>query len=307
MNHSPAGWYPEIHKIPAVPFDFFNGEPMNQPLIYNFSDYRQFLKKMFDYKKETVPSFSYRNFSRLAGFSSPNFLKLVIDGHRNLTNTSIAKIAKGFKLKKPEREYFENLVYMNQASEHQEKNHYYKKIIAMNSPRNMKMLQSAQYDYFSKWYLPALRELIIFDGEKLTASEMGKKLTPKVKTKDVESALKQLEDLELIHKDADGAWKQTEQIITTSPEVKSLLIANFHHAMIKMAAESIDRYPADQRDITAATLSITKKNIPELKNKIAEFRKKILREYACDQNPDQVIQINIQMFPLAKTDDKGDI
>jgi uncharacterized protein (TIGR02147 family) len=231
----------------------------------------------------------------------------VIDGHRNLTNTSIAKIAKGFKLKKPERDYFENLVYMNQTSEHQEKSHYYKKIIAMKTPKNMKLLESAQYDYFSKWYLPALRELVMLDGKKLTAAEMGKKLSPKVKTKDVEIALKQLEDLGLIHKDADGAWKQTEQIITTGPEVKSLLIANFHHEMIKMASKSIDRYPADQRDISAATLSIAKKNIPELKSKIAEFRKKILKEYACDQAPDQVIQINIQMFPLTKTDEKGDI
>ncbi len=196
---------------------------------------------------------------------------------------------------------------MNQASEHQEKNHYYKKIIAMNSPKNMKMLQSAQYDYFSKWYLPALRELVTFDGNKLTASEMAEKLSPKVKTKDVENAIKQLEDLGLIHKDTDGDWKQTEQIITTGPEVKSLLVANFHHEMIKKASESIDRYPSDERDITAATLSIAKKNIPELKNKIAEFRKKILKEYACDQAPDQVIQINIQMFPLTKTDDKGDI
>ncbi len=39
----------------------------------------------------------------------------------------------------------------------------------------------------------------------------------------------------------------------------------------------------------------------------SKFRKKILKEYACDQTPDQVIQINIQMFPLTKTDDKGDI
>lgn len=262
---------------------------------------------MFDYKKETVQSFSYRNFSRLAGFSSPNFLKLVIDGHRNLTSTSIAKIAKGFKLKKPEREYFEILVYMNQAPDHQERDHYYKKIISMRTPKNMKLLQSAQYNYFSKWYLPALRELVMFDGKKLTAQALAEKLFPKVKVKDVETALKQLENLGLIHKNKNGCWKQSDQVITTGPEVKSLLITNFHHEMIKMASESIDRYSADKRDITAVTLSIAQKDIPELKNKIAEFRKRILKEYAGGENPDQVIQINIQMFPLTKTDDKGEI
>jgi uncharacterized protein (TIGR02147 family) len=262
---------------------------------------------MFDYKKETAPSFSYRNFSRLAGFSSPNFLKLVIDGHRNLTNTSIAKFAKGFKLKKPEREYFENLVYMNQATDHQERDHYYKKTISMKTPKNIKQLQSAQYDYFSKWYLPVLRELVMFDGKQLTAQALAEKLSPKVKEKDVEAALTQLKDLGLVRKDKNDCWKQSQPIITTGPEVKSLLITNFHHEMIKMAAESIDRFSAEKRDISAVTLSIGKKNIPEIKSKIAEFRQEILKEYACDQSPDQVIQINIQMFPLTKTDDKEDL
>jgi len=279
---------------------------MNRPLIYNFSDYRQFLKKMFEYKKETALSFSYRNFSRLAGFSSPNFLKLVIDGQRNLTNTSIAKIAKGFKLKKPEREYLENLVFMNQATDHQERDHYYKKIISMKTPKNMKLLQSAQYDYFSKWYLPVLRELVMFEGKQLTAKSLAEKLSPKVKEKDVAAALTQLKNLGLVHKDNNGYWKQSEPVITTGPEVKSLLVTNFHHEMIKMAADSIDRFSADKRDISAVTLSISQRNIPEIKSKIAEFRKKILKEYACDQTPDQVIQINIQMFPLTKPDDKGD-
>jgi len=262
---------------------------------------------MFDYKKETIPSFSYRNFSRLAGFSSPNFLKLVIDGHRNLTNTSIAKIAKGFKLKKTEREYFENLVYMNQAADHHERDHYYKKIISMKTPKEMKLLQSARYDYFSKWYLPVLRELVMFDGKQLTAQALAEKLSPKVKEKDVAAALKQLENLGLIRKDQNGNWEQSDPIITTGPEVKSLLITNFHHEMIKMAAASIDRFSADKRDISAVTLSITKKNVPEIKSKIAEFRKKILKDYACDEAPDQVIQINIQMFPLTQTGDKGGI
>ena len=273
-------------------------------MIFQTTD--NFLKRMFDYKKETVSSFSYRNFSRLAGFSSPNFLKLVIDGQRNLTNTSIAKIAKGFKLKKPEREYLENLVYMNQAADHQERDYYYKKTISLKTPKDMKKLQSDQYDYFSKWYLPVLRELVVFNGQQLSEAALAKKLTPEVKAKDVTSALKQLENLGLIRKDKNGNWEQSETIITTGPEVKSLLVTNFHHQMIKMAGQSIDRFSADKRDITAVTLSIARKNIPEIKTRIAEFRKEILKKYACNENPDQVIQINIQMFPLTTTDDKGD-
>ena len=49
---------------------------------------------MISYLKATKPQFSYRYFSRVAGFSSPNFLKLVAEGQRNLSPKSIAKFAK---------------------------------------------------------------------------------------------------------------------------------------------------------------------------------------------------------------------
>ena len=58
---------------------------MNIPSnIYNFSDYRDFLKDRYRQLKEADPVFSFRHFSKQAGFGSPNYLKLVMDGKRNL-------------------------------------------------------------------------------------------------------------------------------------------------------------------------------------------------------------------------------
>lgn len=279
---------------------------MNRPSIYDYLDYRVFLKNMFLYKKETTASFSYRCFSRLAGFASPNFLKLVIDGQRNLTNTSIAKISKGFKLKKPEREFFENLVFMNQAADHSEQNHYYRKLISLRGQGNIKKLEKAQYEYFSKWYFPVIRELVMFGDRRQTPEQIAEKLTPSVKVKDVEIALKQLQRLELIRKDEAGRWEQADTILSTGPEVKSLLITNFHREMIRLAEKSLTEYPAKERDITALTLSISQKRLAELKQKIAAFRKEILNEFTSDNISDQVIQINIQAFPLTKSKNKGD-
>ena len=279
---------------------------MNRPSIYNYLDYRVFLKNMFCYKKETTPSFSYRNFSRLAGFASPNFLKLVIDGQRNLTNTSIAKISKGFKLKKPEREFFENLVFMNQAADHSEQNHYYRKLISLRGQGNIKQLETAQYEYFSKWYFPVIRELVIFGDRMQTPEQIAEKLTPPVKVKNVEIALKRLQHLELIRKDETDRWEQSDTLLSTGPEVKSLLIANFHREMMRLAEKSITAYAAKERDVTALTLSISKNRMDELKQKIAAFRKEILSEFTNDNNPDQVIQINIQAFPLTKSNNKGE-
>jgi uncharacterized protein (TIGR02147 family) len=261
---------------------------------------------MFAYKKQTTPSYSYRFFSRMAGFTSPNFLKLVMDGQRNLTNTSVAGIAKGFKLKKPERDFFENLVFMNQAVDHTEQDHYYRKMIAAKSHGKIKSIETARYEYFSRWYLPVIRELVIFGDRKMTAEQIAEKLYPAVRVKDVETALSRLEALGLIHKDDQGQWQQADSLLSTGPEVQSLLITNFHKEMIRLAEESITRHPAKTRDITALTISMKKSRMMELKEKIAAFRKDILKEFATDEDSDQVMQINIQAFPLTKPDDKGD-
>jgi len=279
---------------------------MDRPSIFEYSDYRAFLKAMFQYRKETTPGYSHRYFARMAGFASPNFLKLVIDAKRSLTSTSISQVAKGFKLKKPEREFFENLVYMNQAEDLAEKDHYYRKMITLSPRGSIKKIDQAQYDYFSRWYLPVIRELSVFGDRSQTAEQIAGRLNPPVRIKEVENALDRLMQLGLIRKDAQGRWEQTSALLSTGPEVKSVLIANFHREMIRLADTAIERFPAEKRDITALTLSIGKDRLPELKEKITEFRQEILKSFAGDTEPDQVIQINIQVFPVTRTTPKGD-
>ena len=50
--------------------------------IYTYTDYRKFVKDYYLSKKKSIRRFSYRSFSEKAGFSSPNFIKLVIDGKK---------------------------------------------------------------------------------------------------------------------------------------------------------------------------------------------------------------------------------
>ena len=107
-------------------------------------------------------------------------------------------------------------------------------------------------------------------------------------------------ELGLIKKDKHGFWEQSDPILSTGPEVKSLAVADFHREMIKLASEAIERHPPKERDITALTLRVGKESIAEIKKRTAHFRKELL-EFALDEDaPDQVIQINIQTFPLTK-------
>jgi uncharacterized protein (TIGR02147 family) len=272
---------------------------VKRPVVYGYRDYRAFLKDTWRYNKKKRENFSYRLFSRKAGFSSPNFLKLVIDGQRNLTNESVAKIAKGFELRKREREFFENLVFMNQASDLQEKNHYYRKMIALGGNVEIRKLEKAYYEYLSNWYYPAVREVVMLGDRKHTPKRIAGMLTPNITARQAAKALKLLTELGFIRKGKDGRWAQCDKALTTGPEVQSLVAANFHKEMLKRADDAIERFGAHERDISGLTLSTNQEKLAELKKKIVEFRKDILNLVCDDEEPDQVIQLNIQMFPLA--------
>ena len=271
-----------------------------KPNIFDYLDYRTFLSDMFDFKKKSNHNYSYRVFAGKAGFSSPNFLKLVTSGQRNLTNESIGKMAKGFDLKKQERDFFENLVFMNQASTHDDKNHYYTKMMSVNGYLKSHKLDTSSYKYFSKWFYPAIREIAVFGDASHTPEGIADVLIPGISVKEVEKALDLLLELGLLRKDKDGKWEQVDKVLTTGPEVKSLVIANYHKEMIKLGMEALERHPKNKRDISGVTLSVKKDKITELKKRIIAFRKELLKLESEDENPEQVIQINIQAFPLTK-------
>jgi len=224
----------------------------------------------------------------------------VIDGQRNLTNESVAKMAQGFSLKRNEREYFENLVFMNQAHNHDERDHYYQKTISLKKNSTVKRLEKASYEYFSKWYYPVIREIVTFGDGDLSAEQIAALLDPPITAHDAQKAINALLELGLIRKAPSGRWEQCDKTISTGPEVQSLEVTNYHRAMLRMATESIERHPADQRDITALTLSISQERIGRLKERIAAFRGELLEIAGEDENPNQVIQINFQLFPISK-------
>src|SRR5258706_16181048 len=90
--------------------------------VYDFLDYRAYLRAYYEAAKRTRPSFSFRLFSKLAGLRSPNFLKLVIDGERNLGADSVGRFNQALGLEGADAEFFADLVAFGQEQTLADKN-----------------------------------------------------------------------------------------------------------------------------------------------------------------------------------------
>ena len=132
---------------------------MKQVILFEYDNYRAYLKDLYKFYKETKPHFSYRYFSQKAGFRSPNFLQLVIEGKRNLSPESIEKFTNALRLGKKEAEFFRVLVYLNQARTVSEKKMYAEQLMQFRPFRYIHPLRQDQYRYYTEGHNIAIREL----------------------------------------------------------------------------------------------------------------------------------------------------
>ena len=270
------------------------------PDIFEYLDYRKFLADYYLQAKEHNRAFSYRYFSRKAGYSSPNFLKLVIDGQRNISNESIGRFAQALKLNNAQSRFFANLVAFNQATTGEEKNQAFERVAASRRFRQARKLDRDFYVYLSHWYYPAIREMVARRDFVEDPEWIASQLLPPIQPAQAKACLELLIELGLVSRDSSGRLTRGEASITTGHEVRSLAIGNYHRQMLERAAESIELVKSENRDISALTVSISSETVAELKGRIHDFRELLIDRCDRDEEPDAVYQINIQLFPLTK-------
>ncbi len=281
----------------------------DRPAPESFDDYRAYLRAMITYLKDTRPQFSYRYFSRMAGFSSPNFLKLVAEGKRNMSTRSIVKFSRGLGLDAQEAEAFETLVLLSQAQTDEERNRHYQRL-RRHARRHSSAarLEEAQYRVYSLWYTLPIRELMLHPDFREDPEWIGQRLTPEVRPAEVRNALALLEEVGLVVRDEQGRLRSANTKISTGPRVRSLAVRNFHRSMLDLASRSLDGAPIEQRDVTALTLTLNTKQFELVRARIAQFRSELLDIIDEDQRlqtevprePEarEVYQVGFQLFPL---------
>lgn len=268
--------------------------------LFEYLDYRQYLKDLYSTSKVTRQAFSFRTFSKRAGFTSSNFYKLVMDCDRNLTEESLVKFMKGLGLNKQEQDFFRNLVFFNQAKKHEEKDLYYQKLLQSRKFNQLKPIEKEQYEYYSSWYYAVVREMICAKGFDGSCEWLMSRIEPELSRSQVEKSIQVLEKLGFIKK-VNDKWQQTSSLVTTGAESASLVLLNYHKSVLELTRDQLSRISPQDRDVSSLTLGISREKIPELKKYIQQFRQQVLKMVSTDVEPDEVLLLNIQMIPVTKT------
>lgn len=269
--------------------------------IFSFIDYRAYLKVLYQNLKETRPYFSYRYFSRVAGFGSQSYLRMVMDGQRNLTPESITKFTRGLKLNRRETVYFEALVFYNQASSEEERDRYFSQLIALRPRTKMEGLTKDQFEYLTDNLFVIIREMASLHDFQENPAWIASRFSYPVKTSRIQHALKVLEHLKLLVRDKNNKLKHSGRTLKSPLDVESIEVLNYHRRIISESKDVVMTAPFDKWDISSVTLPLSLSTLPP----IMEIMRKAVEDIVDYVNKNKksreaIYQLNYQLFPVTR-------
>lgn len=290
----------------ALPLHFTDNRDMKHTAlnIFGYTDFRSFLKDRLGELKVENAKYSRRYISDRLGISSRNYLRMIIDGKRNISDQLMRKLPSVLDLNRDESTFFIDLVRYGQAKTVEAKNEALE-----NLRRNKRFLEIHQlamdhFDYMSDPLTLALREMVPLKNFREDADWIQSRLSFKAGRKKIESGIAKLERLGMLERDAAGKLALAHMHQATGDQLGSLPLRSYHKNMLKRAAGAME-LPTDQRHYGGITMSIPSDSYGEIVERFEAFIDEVRAIVDKGDDPEQVYHLEMSLFPLTKANSEG--
>lgn len=272
--------------------------------VMEYQNYRLYMRDFYTERKARS-GFTWRDFTKAAGYSSPVYLKLVCDGKTNLSEVGVERVAEAMGLVGVDLQYFRTLVNFNQEKDSSNKKNLFKELRSIAKENSTSLVGEDQYDYYESWVNPVLREMAP-QMHGATPSQMANQLAFDTQTSEIKKALALLQKVGLLEKKDDGSYTQAAKLVSTGNiEVAKLSVREMHRQMGELAVRALDEIPVEKRDISGLTIGISQNAFYRISKEIEDFRRRVSAIVMDDSNESSVYRLNVQLFPLTKEINQG--
>jgi uncharacterized protein (TIGR02147 family) len=275
------------------------GENKYMVNLFDYLDYRQYLRAVFEEKKRQLPGFSHRSLARKLSLKAPGHILFIIQGKRRLTEEISLRLSAYLKLNKKETDYLLSLVRYGEAKSPAEKQFAFEELLSARQ-RTAAKVPSHSYRFYEKWYVSAIRASLDVEPFKGDYGRLARSLCPPISASEAKEAIETLTNLQMAKKDENGFIRPAEPLICTGDSWQSATILNLQRKFLDLAKESFDRFSKDEFDVSNLTVTVSQETYDLIKRKIRDLRSQIMNMACAEQNPDRVLQVNFQLFPLQK-------
>jgi uncharacterized protein (TIGR02147 family) len=145
-------------------------------------------------------------------------------------------------------------------------------------------------------------KIVEFTGD---YADLSSNLQPPVAPSQIQQSLNLLEKLGLVAPTADGVLRPTGVSIDHKKNGQSRAVQSYHKSILKLALSALDTTPKEHREIATLTVSASRTCFNAIRERIAAFNNEIIDLVKKDSGPEEVYQLNLNLFPLTRLDRKN--
>lgn len=265
--------------------------------IFEYLDYRDLLKDALEDRKASNPAFSYRMLSEILGLHTSNVFR-VLNKESHLPARCQSRAVEFLGLNERSAAYFLLLVGYARERSGKARQEMLEKAMAMRDVNRID-LGEKELAYFRDWWVVAVRGVLEMLKGRANPSEIARKLHPEITEEQVKAALDLLLELGLVKKASSGRLLVGEPHlgISQGPE-KVKAVRQYQTTALAMAAESLERFPPEIRDVTTLTMAVDQTVFGQVRELLRECRHQIQRNSDTAKSPDRVMQLVMAYYPL---------
>lgn len=270
--------------------------------LFKYLDYREYLRDHYDYNKRCHRYFSFRYVAGKTGLDASFYVK-VLNKQKNIANSAIPVLASFLKFNKRETSYFSTLVHFNKAKSTDQETFYLQKLLLLRTPAAT-VIDNDLCEYLASWWNVVIREqLNIFDF-KGDFEDLASRLHPAVTSAQMQRSLRLLQKLGIIAPNADGILRPTHDFVSNSGVDQIKAVRSYQKSVLKLATTALETIPKEHRDISTLTVSASRACFDAISERITALRHEIIELVRKDSKPEEVYQVNFQIFPLTRNRSK---
>jgi uncharacterized protein (TIGR02147 family) len=266
--------------------------------VTGFTDYRDYLRAIFESKKKANRRFSCRRFSAIVGFKSPNYLQMILDGKRNLSADTAATIASRLKVSAGERDYFVALVKQANAVTDIERNGAERARLAALKKIVSREIPSAHKEIYGKWFYLLVRELFLLKESRSDVDWIRQKLGETISSTEAANAVELLVRTGLLTP-TDKGYRPADPVVESNEQqLQAALMRAFHADTFRMWANNLDKLSPAEQELCVLNIPISSSKVLELRKRIRQFQDEIIGWVQDDKDADRVVQLGTYLIPF---------
>jgi uncharacterized protein (TIGR02147 family) len=263
---------------------------------FDYDDYREVLKAAFESRKETSPQFSYKVLAEILGLDPAGTFR-VLHKERHLPARCVSRAIDFLELTGRSAEYFVLMTSYGRERRKSARQEILQKAMELRDvPR--RQLTERELSVLRDWWVVAVRCAVEVLEGRAVPEEIARRIVPSVDVQEVRAALDLLVDMGIAKKTQGGGLRIVDQHLTVDGERGRQAVSEFQRKVFGLAAESVDRFPREVRDISTLTVTVDEDAFEDIRVILKDCRRRIQARVGDAVRPDRALQVAMAIFPL---------